>query len=130
MLPATDVRDVASAHIVPLLDPFMLANNGRYLISTQSIWLRDIVQLLNKRHLELGIPRVKARKLSLIEMNLAALLINPKLRELLPFLKHDLQIESSSELIKAIQRWDKLDPVQPVTIAQSIEEMAQALINF
>jgi hypothetical protein len=34
MLPLVDVRDVASAHVVPLIDPFLLANNGRFMIST------------------------------------------------------------------------------------------------
>lgn len=64
--------------------------------------MKEIVTTLNKRYLDLGIPRVKARKLSLIEMYLAALIINPKLKEILPFLKHELKIESSSELVKAI----------------------------
>lgn len=104
-----DVRDAASAHIVPMLDPFLLANNGRYLIATQSMWMREITTHLNKRYLELGIPKVKARKLSSIEMYLASLFINKKLKEILPFLGHELKLESSSELIKALQRWDRLD---------------------
>ena len=38
MLPMVDVRDAATAHIIEILDPFLLANNGRYLISTESLW--------------------------------------------------------------------------------------------
>jgi hypothetical protein len=64
MLPMVDVRDAASAHIVPLIDPFLLANNGRYLISTDSLWFSDIVETINDARSELKIGKLKARKLS------------------------------------------------------------------
>ena len=47
MLPMVDVRDLASAHIVPLIDPFLLGNNGRYLIASKGIWYSEIINLLN-----------------------------------------------------------------------------------
>jgi hypothetical protein len=87
MLPMVDVRDAASAHIVPLIDPFLLANNGRYLISTDSMWFNDIVETINDARFELKIGKLKARKLSQIEMYFAAIVINKKLKEVLPFVK-------------------------------------------
>lgn len=47
MLPMVDVRDAASAHILPIVDPTLVANNGRHLISTESLWMSKIVQLLH-----------------------------------------------------------------------------------
>ena len=40
-LPMTDVRDVAAAHVVGLTDHYISRRNGRYLMSTQSIWFQD-----------------------------------------------------------------------------------------
>jgi hypothetical protein len=130
MLPMVDVRDLASAHIVPLIDPFLLANNGRYLICTKSMWLGQVVEILNDYRSELGIGRLKARKLTTVELQVASLFINRRLRDILPFLNHTLEIESSAELIKALQRWDKLDLDQPITIEKSFFEMARQLIQF
>ena len=45
--------------------------------------------------------KVKARKLNLIEIYLASL-FNPKLREILPFINQKIELQSSTELIKAI----------------------------
>jgi hypothetical protein len=123
MLPMVDVRDAASAHVVPLIDPFLLANNGRYLISTDSMWFSDIVDTINDARFELKIGKIKARKLSRIEIYLAAIITNKKLKEVLPFVKQELKIESSPDLIKALQRWDKLDPDQPVPITKSVVDM-------
>jgi hypothetical protein len=124
MLPIVDVRDAASSHIVPLIDPFLLANNGRYMIATQSLWFSQILETINDARSDLKIGKVRARRLSRFEMYLAALVVNPRLREVLPFVKQELKIESSEDLIKALQRWEKLDPEQPVPIAQSLVDMA------
>lgn len=80
-----DVKDLASAHIVPLIDPFLLGNNGRYLISTDGIWYNDIITILNDHRHEIGIHRLKHRQMSTFKISFAALFINKRLKEVLPF---------------------------------------------
>jgi hypothetical protein len=45
--------------------------------------------------------KVKTRKLNIIEIYLASL-FNPKLREILPFVNQKIELQSTTELIKAI----------------------------
>ena len=77
MLPIVDVRDVATAHILALTDPKISGFNGRYMISTQSLWFSDIIQALRARRSELGIGRIKTRKIGSLGIHFAALVINP-----------------------------------------------------
>ena len=75
-LPTTDVRDVAAAHIAAINNRSLSKFNGRYMISTQSIWFSDIINLLKKNHKELGLPRIKTRVIGPLGINFAALVIN------------------------------------------------------
>jgi hypothetical protein len=79
MLPVIDVRDVAHTHFLMINDK-RFDRNGRYLLSTQSLWFSEIIDLLKKNRRETGSKRIKTRVLGQIAINIAALLINPEVR--------------------------------------------------
>jgi len=84
-LPIVDVRDLAAAHILALTHPDLRGFNGRYLMSTKSLWFSEIVDALRARRSELGLARIKTRKIGQMGMWFAALAINPSLKQVLPF---------------------------------------------
>ena len=77
MLPITDVRDVSQAHILSITDPLVTGFNGRYMMSTQSLWFSEIIQTLRARRHELGLGRIKTRKIGQFGIWFAAMVINP-----------------------------------------------------
>ena len=84
-LPCVDVRDVALAHILSITHPDLQGYNGRFMMATQSLWFSEIIQALRARRSELGIKRIKTRKIGSLGIYFAALVINPSLRSILPF---------------------------------------------
>ena len=75
-LPTTDVRDVAAAHIVAINNSSISKFNGRYMISTQSMWFSEIINHLKQNHKLLGVPRIKTRVIGSLGINFAAVVIN------------------------------------------------------
>ena len=74
------MRDVAQAHILSLTNRELQGFNGRYLLATQSLWFSQMVDALRARRSELGISRIKTRKIGQLGMWIAALAINPSLK--------------------------------------------------
>ena len=81
-----DVRDVAHAHVLSVTDRFLSRRNGRYMMSTKSLWFSEIVKILALNRINLGVKRIKTRKLGVFSITIAGLLINPTLKDLLPFI--------------------------------------------
>lgn len=100
------MRDAAAAHILSLTDPQLRGFNGRYMMSTQSFWFSDIVQALRARRSELGLGRIKTRKIGRFGIYFAAMVINPSLKEILPFVNQPLEIRSAEELVQAMAGHD------------------------
>ena len=67
---------------------------------------------------ELEIKPIKTRKLGRISMNVAAMLINRRLKEVLPFMEQKIELRTHPELVEAMIGHDY------VPIDQSIQEMA------
>lgn len=84
-MPIVDVRDLSAAHILCLNDPIIGGFNGRYMMATQSLWFSEIIQALRARRGELGLGRIKTRKIGQLGIWFAALVINPSIKEILPF---------------------------------------------
>jgi nucleoside-diphosphate-sugar epimerase len=97
MLPVMDVRDVARAHVLMLTDK-RFNKNGRFLLSTQSLWFSEIIELLKKNRRETGSKRIKTRVLGQIPLNIAAIFINPEVRQILPFVNKKIYIETDPRL--------------------------------
>jgi len=45
-IPMVDVRDVAYAHIQALFSQTLENRNDRFLLSAESLWVKDIIQIL------------------------------------------------------------------------------------
>ena len=87
-------------------------------MATQSLWFSEIIQVLRARRAELGLGRIKTRKIGRVGIYFAALVINSSLRELLPFVNQQLEIQTSAELAQAMAGYDY------VTIEDSLFETA------
>ena len=94
------------------------------MISTQSLWYSEMIDALRARRSELGLGRIKTRKLSKFGIYIAALFINSSLKEILPFVEQKLEIRTAPELVEAMAGHDY------VPIAASLFDMAEALIKF
>jgi len=105
-LPIVDVRDVAAAHVFAMTHPDLRGFNGRYLMATQSLWFSEMVDALRARRSELGLGRLKTRKIGRFFIHFAALAINPSLRQILPFVNQPLELVSAPELVQAMSGHD------------------------
>ena len=79
-MPIVDVRDVAAAHVIAMTHPDLWGFNGRYLMATRSLWFSQIVDALRARRSELGVSRIKTRKIGRMGIYFAAMAINPSLK--------------------------------------------------
>jgi hypothetical protein len=48
MLPISDVRDVAEAHVKAITLDSLKHANGRYLVSSESLWFSEILKILKE----------------------------------------------------------------------------------
>ena len=119
-----DVRDVAQAHLLAMMHPSLAGFNGRHLMSTQSMWFSEIIQALRARRSDLGIGRIKTRKIGKLGIYFAALVINQRLKELLPFIDQKIELRTSDELVQAFSGID-YHPVE-----DSLYDMAESLLRF
>ena len=94
------------------------------MLSTQSIWFKDIIDLLIRNQDELDIGNIRTKVLGTLSINFAAFAINRKLREILPFVNQPLELKTHPELVEAMIGHNY------VPIEQSILEMARAIIEF
>lgn len=124
MLPCVDVRDLATAHILAITDPSLASYNGRYLMATRSLWFSEIVQTIAVRRIELGISRIKTRKIGSLGIYFAALVINQNLKQVLPFVNQPLTIRTAVELVEA------MSGVDYIPIEDSLFETAQKLVEL
>lgn len=118
------MRDLAHAHIIALTDPKIQGFNGRYLMSTKSLWFSEIVNALRARRSELGVGRIKTRKMGKMGITFAALIINQSLKEILPFVEQQLEIRTAGELVEAMTGHDY------ITIEDSLFDMAMRLVEL
>ena len=72
----------------------------------------------------MGLGRIKTRKIGRFGIYFAALVINPSLREILPFVNQQLELKTASELAQAMTGIDY------VTIEDSLFDMAEKLVEF
>ena len=119
-LPMIDVRDAAHAHCLMVSDP-RFAKNGRYFLSNKSMWFSEIIECLSENRKEIGGTRIKTRVLGAISMNLAALLLNQKLKDILPFIKHKIELEMDPFLLQAFTE-------DLIEIERSLVDMGASLV--
>ena len=115
-MPAVDVRDVAEAHIFAALD--LKGRNDRFLIAKESVWYKDIIQILKDNQDKIGYQnKLKNREIGYFTLKIGSLFY-PDLKYLLAFLNKKIEIVSAEELILTHD------------IEASIVEMASKIIKF
>ena len=72
----------------------------------------------------MGISKIKTRILGQISINFAAMVINRRLREILPFVNQPLELKTHPELVEVMTGHDY------VSIEQSLIEMAKVIIEY
>jgi hypothetical protein len=93
------VRDAALAHILMITDS-RFSSNGRYFLAERSLWFSQIIDILKDNNLRMGgKKRISTKVLGRIQLNLAAIFINPVIRDILPFVGHDLKLEMNPKLL-------------------------------
>ena len=106
-----------------ITDP-RFSSNGRYFLSERSLWFSQIIEILKDNNLLMGgKKRISTKVLGRVQLNLAALFINPVIRDILPFVGHDLKLEMSPKLLQAFT--NDLIPIE-----QSLVAMGTELIKF
>ena len=88
------------------------------------MWFSEIISLLKKNHKELNVPKIKTRVIGSMGINVAAVLINRKLLEILPFVGQRLELRTHPDLVTAMMHHE-YTPVE-----KSLLEMAHALVDF
>jgi hypothetical protein len=66
-----------------------------------------------------GKKRISTRVLGRVQLNLAALFINPVIRDILPFVGHELKLEMSPKLLQAFT--SDLIPIEQSLISMGTE---------
>ena len=92
-LPMVDVRDVAEAHINAIMSDKFKNVNARFLVAAKSLWFKDIIRVLKEDEKIHG-KKIKTKILGRFTMTLGSV-INPQLKNLLPFVDHELLIDGS-----------------------------------
>lgn len=93
-------------------------------MSTKSLWFSEIVNVLRARRGELGVGRIKTRKMGKMGITFAALIINQSLKEILPFVEQKLEIRTAGELVETMTGHDY------ITIEDSLFDMAMKLVEL
>lgn len=92
-MPIIDVRDVALAHIKAIMMPSQTNKNGRYLLSTESLWFSEIINCLKDEEKKLG-AKIKTKVLGNFTLSIAKW-INPEIKHILPFVNQELRIDGT-----------------------------------
>ena len=64
--------------------------NGRYFLSSQSLWFRDIIKCVKQEEKNLG-KKIKTKLLGPYTLGIARL-FNPELKHIIPFLNQELRL--------------------------------------
>ena len=86
-MPIIDVRDLAYIHFLMISSP-TFNKHGRYLIGSESMWFKEIIEILKKNQNK----RITTRVLGPYTIFLFGL-ISPQLRMIYPFLNQKMSIE-------------------------------------
>ena len=105
------MRDVASAHVFSALE--LPNRNDRFLINSESIWYKDLVQILIENQDRIGYTnKIQSREIGYMTLKLGSFVYSD-LKGILPFLNKKIEIQSSQEL-----------KINHTNVKESIVEMA------
>ena len=90
------MRDVAAAHVLAALE--LPNRNDRFLINSESIWYKDLVQILKDNKEKIGYSKeIQSREIGYMTLKLGSFVYSD-LKGIIPFLNKEIDIQSSKEL--------------------------------
>eukprot|EP00347_Sterkiella_histriomuscorum_P000562 403375370 len=119
-LPLVDVKDVAQAHVNLIRQDILKNLNGRFLVSSQSKWFSEIIQILKNDRQNHG-KKIKIKILGNFTLALGRL-INPEIKHLMPFIDQELHINGTD--------FERVFGIQYSNVEQSLREMAQQIVRL
>ncbi|TNV77344.1 hypothetical protein FGO68_gene2646 [Halteria grandinella] len=119
-LPISDVRDVAQAHIQAVTLDSMRHVNGRYLVSSESLWFSEILKVLKEDQKAMGL-KIKTRIIGNIILGLGKL-VNPEIKKLDPFLNQAIKLDGEAFMRDM--------GIKERDIRLSIKEMASQIVKL
>jgi hypothetical protein len=81
------------AHIQPIILDSNVYKNGRYILSSESLWFSDILKCLKLEEKALG-KKIKTRILGPFTLKVGKL-INPEIDHIMPFVDQPLKIDGT-----------------------------------
>ena len=85
------MRDVAYAHLQAILLDNLKGVNGRFLVSSESLWFSEIIKALKDEEKNLGV-KIKTRILGNLILTIGKM-INPEIKHIMPFINTPLQLD-------------------------------------